>query len=335
MKRLLTVCLGAALVILVGCELAPPGSTPGGGADQISQEQLKLLGDIRAIQQQTGQTVQTLLQEAQQSEELARAEQGLPAIVEDIAATQTVISDAAEAAQLQQAENARAALNRLQDLCMTMLIELPSSQVAQHGERALAYLDLSNPRLAEASAELTAAYDVTVRAADPAGVQALIEQAKSHLTTSDAYGASQVINTIIGKASAEDTGALLRRMLDGVSGAQDALDRQSWPVVQAELLEVRKMLDDLSGRVHFKEKMSVVEPPAATGGETPAAEGAPAAPTTPGVPAPAGTAPAATPPAATGQPPAAVAPAAPAVPPAAAGAPAAAGTPATGAAPTQ
>lgn len=293
MKRLLAVCCCLLIATFVGCKMAPPGATPSGGEQQVTQEQLRLLEDIKAIQQQTGQTVQALMQEAQAREQRALAEKGLPSIVEDIAAAQGVLGDASEAAQLQRPEAAQAALQRLEAICTTMLTELPARRIATHAERALAYLHLPQPRLNEATAELTVAYDVCVSSADAARVQDMITQAKGHLAASNVGGAGEVLRGIITKAAAEPNVVLLGRMLEGIAGAQAALARASWPVLQAELLEVRRMLDELSQSVHFTETISTVQPQTtsgatATGGESAPAQTTQGAPAT--APAPAGAA---------------------------------------------
>ncbi|MCD6360106.1 MAG: hypothetical protein J7M38_04515 [Armatimonadetes bacterium] len=271
MKKLLLIGCCVAALTIIGCKLVPPGSEAGGAAgsagDQLTQEQLKLLEDIKTIQQQTGQTVQALMQQAREQEQRALAEQGLPGIVEDIAAAQNVLGDASEAAQLKRSEAADASLTRLEGIFITMLSELPAHRIAGYSERALAYLHLPQPRLKEASAELTAAYDVCVRSADSAGVQALIQQAKGHLASGNIHGAGEVLHSTITRAGNDDTVKLLNEMLEGVAGARNALNRRSWPVMQAELLEVRRMLDDLSNRVHFTESMSAVQPQA-TAAET-------------------------------------------------------------------
>ena len=263
MKRLLVTFLCAAMVMLVGCELAPPGSTPSGGStDQtdVTQEQRMLLEDIRSIQQQTGQTVQTLLQEAQQRAARERSEEGLPGVVEDIMAAQDIIGDATEAAQLEKAPQAAAAISRLRGIVLGMLAERSASVIRRHCERALAYLKLSTPRLDEAAAELTAAYDVTTDGSDEAGVQALLDQAKIHLGSGNAHSASKVIGAVIGKTSGEKSVVLVNQMLAGLDGAAAALDRQAWPVVQAELLEVRRMLDDLGVQVRFRDEVAKIQP---------------------------------------------------------------------------
>lgn len=263
MKRLLVTCLCAAMVMLVGCELAPPGSTPSGGStDQtdVTKDQLRLLENIRSIQQQTGQTVQTLLQEAQQRAARERSEEGLPGVVEDIMAAQDIIGHATEAAQLEKGLEATAGISRLQGIALGMLAERSASVVRRHCERALAYLSLSTPRLDEAAAELTAAYDVTAEGPDAAGVQALLDQAKKHLGSGDAHNASKVIGTVIGKTSGEKSVVLVSQMLAGLDGAATALDRKAWPVVQAELLEVRRMLDDLGVQVRFRDEVARIQP---------------------------------------------------------------------------
>ena len=43
--------------------------------------------------------------------------------------------------------------------------------------------------------------------------------------------------------------ALLAKVASGVEGAKDALEREAWPVVMAELLEADKCLDELSARM--------------------------------------------------------------------------------------
>ena len=263
MKRFLVTCLCAAIVILVGCELAPPGSTPSGDAtDQtdVTQEQRMLLEDIRTLQQQTGQNLQALVEDAQQRAARERSAEGLPGIVEDIMAAQVIISDATDAAQLEKATEAAAAISRLRGIAFGMLTETSASVVQRHCERALAYLSLSTPRLDEAAAELTTAYDVTAGGPDSAGVQTLLDQAKTHLNRGDDHNASKVIGTIIDKTSGEESVVLIEKMLAGLDGATAALDRQAWPVVSAELQEVRRMLDNLALDVRFRDQVASIQP---------------------------------------------------------------------------
>lgn len=307
MKRLLVTCLSAALVMLVGCELAPPGSTPSGGSTEqanVTQEQQRLLEEIKKIQQQTGHNLQTLVQDAQQRAARERSEEGMPGVVEDIMAAQAVVGDATEAAQLEKASEAAAAISRLRGIVLGMLAERPASVVRRHCERALAYLHLSTPLLDEASAELTAAYDVTAAGPDAAGVQALLNQAKTHLADGGAQDASKVILTVIGKTGDEKSVTLISQMFAELNGAVAALDRQAWPVVQAELNEVRRMLDELAVQVRYRDEVAKIqpapvavatptEPAAETGDATPTTEPAtvsatePSAVATPAVPVPA------------------------------------------------
>ncbi len=263
MKRLLVTCLCAATVILVGCELAPPGGTPSGGSTaqtDVTAEQRALLEDIKAIQQQTGQNLEALVKDAQQRAARERSAEGLAGVVEDVMAAQDIIGDAIEAADLQKGTEASAAISRLRGIAHGMLAECPASMVGRHCERALAYLSLSTPRLQEAAAELTTAYDVTVDGGDPAGVQTLLDQAKTHLNSGDAHNASRVIVTIVSKTGGEKTVLLVSQMLAGLDGAAAALDREAWPVLRAELQEVRRMLDDLGVQIHFRDEVAKVQP---------------------------------------------------------------------------
>ncbi len=276
----------------------------------MSQEQVAVLEDIKRIQSQTGQSLEALAQGFQAAEQRALAEQGLPGIVEDIAAANAVLADATAAAQVEKDTDAAAALARLRGIADSMIAELPARLVARHCERALVYLHLDTPKITEASAELTTAYDI-VRVDDPAVVQELLNQAKSHLARGDTVNAARVIEGTIAKAAGDRGTAMLMQMAAGLDGADAALQRRAWPVLKAELAEIDRVLDALSGKVHFSESMAGIQPPPAPAadaadtttdaGETTEAAGAGAAAATPAPTAPAQPGPApATAPVATG-----------------------------------
>lgn len=254
MKRLLPLCVAALLSVLVGCETTPTGTARGPTSQQtISEKQLELLDRIIKYQEQTGVKLEALAAEAERREALAEAAAGPPDVVKDLGAAQSVLSQAAAAAQVKDEDATASALGRLSGIVLSMRAELPAAVMCQQVERAMGALQAMEPRLGEASAALLVAYDTGMRNTTPRlvpdDVLEQIQLAKAHVDNTRPTAAVTVLQAVLQKSSKESVARLLATVSAGVAGAQDALQREAWPVVQAELIEADRLLGEASARV--------------------------------------------------------------------------------------
>lgn len=265
MKRLLPLCVAALLVVLVGCETTPTGTAGGSTSHQtISEKQLELLDRIIKYQERTGVKLEALASEAERRQALAEAAAGPPDVVKDLGAAQSVLSQAAAAAQVGDEDRTASALGRLSGIVLSMRAELPAAVMCQQVERAMGALQATDPRLHEASAALLVALDTGVRNTTPRLVPEVlkdIQLAKGHVDNARPVAAVTVLEAVLRKSSKETVARLLAKAGAGVAGAQDALQREAWPVVQAELIEVDRLLGEASARVQ-------PTPEPVTGGES-------------------------------------------------------------------
>lgn len=190
-----------------------------------------------------GYTLEQLL-EQQELQEKAKA---VPAIEKDLMALRSVLADAIEYSGMKNAGETRAALERMENLVRAVTADLPASQVVVHAERALAYL--SQNLLNEAGAELAVAYDVVHNAharLRPPQVETMIQsRARDHISAGRVQDAAQVVRAIIERASGHESLQRMRRVAQGLEGAMDALEREAWPVVEAELVEMHREVSAL------------------------------------------------------------------------------------------
>lgn len=278
MRRLLGIVCGTALIVLVGCQLTQTGASGpvGTGQQQAGRdEESRELREIKQLLEQTGLTVSALAQDIQTQAELQRLEAGPPPIVRDLWATQRVLTSALQAAQLKKSQETLTLLARLETLGRALYSDLPASQIIVHSERALMHLQLADPNLEDAAAELAAAYkiasDPKLPKLRPAGVDAQIQSnAKAHVSAGRPDAAIEVLKAVLAKCRDHWSLQLLDRVNTGIEAARSAVNREAWPVVEAELMEVHRELGELAEQVHLQRYESTQEE---TTAPTPAAEG--------------------------------------------------------------
>jgi cell wall-associated NlpC family hydrolase len=184
----------------------------------------------------------------------------------------------------------QAALARLKRVLLGLAAELPGTLVVQHVDRALyiirAQQSIASQEFMAASVSLLAASEAAVNGRPAALVPDVlkdIESAKAAVDKGNAEEAVKTLQTVIEKATTHPAAGVVNKALASVRGGEEALFRQAWPVVVAELTELDNRLAELS--------KSVAPPttPTTTGAETkkgataapPAGEAATPAPATP------------------------------------------------------
>jgi len=261
LRRLLAICCGAALVVLLGCQQTTPTGTPLSLSTQTGQQAQAQTGETMSPEQEQllnkleekldelekhGMSLEDALERMQEEE---RAAAGPPNLVKDLWPAQRVLNDAINAARSEKAAETTAALDRLVTLSAAITGDLPASRIMVRCERALAYL--SQNALDEAGIEMAMAYrvaDLTKFATlVPEGTIALIQNsARSQISAGRPREAAEVVLTVLQKCSGHGSLARMQRVDDAITGAYVGVDRGAWPVVEAELGQADAELRDLA-----------------------------------------------------------------------------------------
>ena len=261
MRRLLAICCGAALVVLLGCQQTTPTGTPLSLNTQTGQQAQAQTGESMSPEQEQllnkleekldelekhGMSLEDALERLQEEE---RAAAGPPSLVKDLWPAQRVLDDAINAARSEKAAETTAALDRLVALSAAINNDLPASQIMVRCERAMAYL--SQNALDEAGIEMAMAYrvaDLTKFATlVPEGTIALIQNsARSQISAGRPREAAEVVLTVLQKCSDHGSLARMERIDDAIAGAYVGVERGAWPVVEAELGQADAELRDLA-----------------------------------------------------------------------------------------
>ena len=213
-----------------------------------------------------------------------------------------MLASALASATLEKSDETLATLQRLENMLMALYAHLPASQITTRCERALAALRLTDPQVETAVLELTQAWDV---ARDPKlpklqapEVEILLQNAKGQITGGQTQSAMTVIETVVQKCQDHWSLQTVEGMLVGVAAARGAVERGTWKVVAAELIEMQAGLERLvaEGRLQVYEAPATeagtaptgAAQPSAEGAAPPAAQGGAAAPTEGAAPPPAG-----------------------------------------------
>ncbi|MFW5868954.1 MAG: hypothetical protein ACOCX2_14110 [Armatimonadota bacterium] len=261
LRRLLAICFAAALVVLMGCQTTTPTGSPlvsstqdgqaaqGHDPDAMGPEQQQLLNKLEAKLDELDRQGMTLEDALQRMHDQERAEAGPPALVKDIWPAQRVLNDAIEAARSSKQDETVEALDRLVTLTAAVTGDLPATQIMVHCERALAFL--SQNALDEAAIEMSLAHRVAdgTRFATlvPPNVISLIQtSARSQIQAGRAREAADVVLTVLNACAEHQSLDRMTRIDRAITGAREAVEREAWPVVEAELFEAHRELTDLS-----------------------------------------------------------------------------------------
>ena len=305
MRRWASIFLALGLVIAIGsCKRADetattPGATPAASPDQSAQ-----FKDLDEKLKANGATLESLLDEFKQTKLLKEA-QG-PTLEKDIQVSRLLLYGAQTAAQAKSQADTSASLQRLERVLNAVMAELPAAEMQLDLERALYALkqETGADAITHASGALLLAVNVGTKATLPTLVPTVvkdIEAAKAKVDKKDTPGAQKAIGELVTKVSGHASIKCVSNALAGVRGAQEALLRQAWPVVLAELQQVDALFGEL---VQVSQPAATAAAPAAEQPAAPVAgtDAAPTAPEGAAAPPAAPEAPTPAPPAATAAP---------------------------------
>jgi hypothetical protein len=258
-------------------------------AGQVPQDPNALLQQqIKQYQEETGRNMAALMDELKRQQSLENSKAGDPPLVRDLAAARFFLNDAQQAAEAKSVESMTPALAVLRRVTADLAGDLPGTQIAQHLDRAVYLIRnqqaAGSKEYAAASLELLAASEAAVNGRPAAAVPEVLKDIQAAKAAADrgAPGeALQSAQTALTAIASHPLASLLNQVQAAVRGAQDALDRQAWPVVTAELAELDNRLTELS---------KIVAPQAAAEESKATEKAAPEAPAT-AAPAPAAAAP--------------------------------------------
>jgi len=247
------------ILVIVGCQpeqqvappVPPPPPEPQG--PQVSTEQQQLLEEVQKYTEQTGTTLEELAEEAKRREALAQAPSGVAAVDEDLGVAKALVGAARSGAGNKQTEKTTAALGRLGPTLTALRAEVPAAVMAQHLERALAAISSlpASEAVSAASSSLLAVIDTAMQAPTslvPEVVDA-VERAKGKVDDEQLQQAAEEILGVLAELQDDATGKLLDSASESVRGAQDALRREAWPVLIAELDQLEAMLSQLQEKI--------------------------------------------------------------------------------------
>jgi hypothetical protein len=253
------VCLLIALAIplavgCLGCKKTTVGPT--GASTEASDGTEQILAEIRKVQQATGSDLRALTEEVKRQQELAAEKSGDPPVARDLAVLRLALSEAKQAVEAKDAAVTEAALSRMERACQAMAAELPAGLVAQHVDRALTVVRqqeaAGSTEYMVASLSLLAASEAAVNGRPPALVPDVLNEldaAKGSLDGGNAAEARKSLATVLEKATGHPAMVVMARVRLALSGAREALMRQAWPVVAAELAEIEGRAKELAATV--------------------------------------------------------------------------------------
>jgi hypothetical protein len=282
---LLVLC---AMLMASGCKRS---AAPVAG--QLPQDPNALvLQQLKQYQEESGKNMAALMDELKRQQSLETSKAGDPPLVRDLATARFFLADAQRAAEAKSTESMGPALKILQRVNAGLASDLPGTQIAQHLDRAVYLIRnqqaIGSKEFAGASLELLAASEAAVNGRPAAAVPDVlkdIQAAKAAADSGTPAEALQSAQAALAAIANHPLGSLLNRAQAAVRGAQEALDRQAWPVVTAELAELDGVLRELSKIV--EPQTAADEAKAAAQKAAPQAPAAPAAtPATPAATAP-------------------------------------------------
>ncbi len=247
------------LVAVVGLVLGacrPESQKPAKPAQpsaQISNQQQQLMEEILGYLKQSGSTLETLAREVQRRETLERVPSGIERLGTDVRVAKALVSAARRAATAKSTEKTAGTLGRLGPVLVGLRSQIPAALITQHLERALVAISTSSAEEAVnlASAYLLGAVDVAMKA--PArlvpDVMKDIEKAKARVDGNNlTKGANQIL-TILERLSEHESISLVEKAIGEARSAQEAVAREAWPVVAAELDQLDRLLAELQEKI--------------------------------------------------------------------------------------
>ncbi len=299
--RMIKLVVIVALAGLVGSscrpasEVQPPAVAPRAG-EEVSTADQEVLREIRDYLKESGSTLDALVQEVQRRETLERVPGGIAALGTDVRVAKALVGAARRAVTAKGVEKTTAALNRLYPALGNLRSQIPAALITQHLERALVAISTSSAEEAVnlASGYLLKAVDVAMQA--PArivpDVMQDIERAKASVDNNNlSKGANQIL-AVLDKLAGHESIEIVEKAIGEAAAAQQAVGREAWPVISAELDQLDRLLAKLQEKIEGETTTVTVEevpeaeeeaapPPPAEEGEEVTGE-----PTTPAAEAP-------------------------------------------------
>ncbi len=260
----------------------PTGPTEPSEVGQVTGEQQQVMQEILAYLKQSGNTLEALAQEVQRREARERVPSPIETLAADVRVAKGLVGAARRAATAQSTQKTTAALARLGPALASLRSQIPAAVITQHLERARVAISSASAEEAVnlASAYLLGAVETAMRA--PArlvpDVMKDIERAKAQVDKKNlAKGATQIL-AILERLTNHESIGLVERTIGAARGTQDALAREAWSVVAAELDQLDSLLAQLQRQIEGEvTPVATEEAPEAAEEEAPPEELAPEA----------------------------------------------------------
>ncbi len=283
---------------LTGCEKgAPPSPEEQVQAPkQPSAEETQALQQLQSYAQEKGLTLQDVMQRLTQPQPEGQTV-APPSVQPDLKVLGWLLGLAKKSAASQDAANAAEWIKQANRMARAVLAETPAQQVAVAIERATTAVSAQPQDATAASTAIAAAVDFLARTPDQTlvpDVAARLKVVQDGLTANPA-GATTELNALLAICAQDKPATWAYQIGESLSGATEALGREAWPVVTAEIEQAEALMKKIGDQAAGPATTAPATgsgPASGAGATTPAPGSAPA--TGQGqmsVPAPAGVVP--------------------------------------------
>lgn len=246
---LISAAVGACL--LTGCQRS---ATPQGGQAAPTDTNAQILQELRQYQEKTGESLAALAEEVKRRQTLEAEKAGDPPVLRDLAVARAAVVEAQKAVEANDSPATTSALRRLKRVLQSLDADLPGRAIVRHVDRAVYQIRsqqaIGSREFPSATQELLMATDAGVNGRPAELVpDALkeIETARGATSRGDGAAALQTLEAILQKPI--PGGSTMDKAQAAVRGAEEALYREAWPVVAAELAEIGNLLKSFAQTV--------------------------------------------------------------------------------------
>lgn len=266
------------LALATGCKRTDLTAT--GPGTEASSETAQILSALQKYQEATGNDLRNLVSEIKRQQSAQAEKAGDPPVARELKVSMSALDGAKQALEAKDAQVMATALGRLDRVVLALSAEIPAAVIGQHVDRALYVMDQQEAQASRefmvASLSLLAASEAAVNGRPPALVPDVLkdlEAAKSSLDAGNAPEARKALAVVVQAVTTHPSVLVLSRARLAIAGAREALARQAWPVVEAELKELEGRLKEVGSDIlpPPAKPAADLKQPAATTPETPAA----------------------------------------------------------------
>lgn len=250
-REVAAICAVLLLLLagLTGCEKGPPPplEEQANAQPQFTSEQVHALQQLQSYAQQNGLTLADVMQRLTQAPapqaSQASTSTAIPSLQPDLKVLGWLLGVTKKSAASQDVNSTNDWLKQASRMARTVLAEMPSQVVAADLERALAAASAQPADTAGATQHVNDAIDYLARTPDQTLVPDVAPKLKALAgQMATAANATSDITSLLSACGGDKAAVAAYRICQGLDNARDALGREDWPVVTAEMVHSEALL---------------------------------------------------------------------------------------------